>query len=160
MSNLPSKPDKSKLLTPMQNLFLEYLGGEAKGDIRTAMTMAGYSPNTSQQEVIRSLRNEIREVAEMLLATLSVKAVHALDTTLDSPNRMGAGNATNAANSILDRVGMGKKEDKPTVITVQPIFFLPEKRGREGVTINGTVNNSDTAHRNTTINIEPNENDD
>lgn len=144
MSNEISKPDKSQLLTPMQNLFLEYLGGEAKGNIRAAMTMAGYSPNTSQNDVIKSLRNEIREVAEMLMATLSVKAVHALDDTLENPNRMGAGNATNAANSILDRVGMGKKEDKPTVITVQPIFFLPEKRGKEPVTID----------------IEPNENDD
>lgn len=142
-NNLTNKPDKSQLLTPMQNLFLEYLGGEAKGDIRTAMTMAGYSPNTSQHDVIKSLRNEIREVAETLIAALSVRAVHALDTTLDNPNRMGAGNATAAANSILDRIGMTKKEDKPTVITVQPIFFLPEKRGRDIVTID----------------IEPNEND-
>lgn len=144
MSNDLSRPDKTQLLTPMQNLFLEYLGGEAKGDIRTAMTMAGYSPNTSQHEVIKSLRNEIREIGETLLAASIVKAVVALDTNLDNPNRMGAGNALNAANSILDRTGLGKKEDKPQVITVQPIFFLPEKRGREPITID----------------IEPNENDD
>lgn len=138
-----NKPDKSKLLTPLQNAFLDFLGGEAKGNIRQAMDLAGYSKGTSQQEVIRSLRNEIREVAEMLMATLSVKAVHSLDETLDNPNRMGAGNATAAANSILDRVGMTKKEDKPTVITVQPIFFLPEKRGKEPVIIEGIINTND-----------------
>lgn len=144
MSNdLTNKPDKSQLLTPMQNLFLEFLAGEAKGDIRTAMTMAGYSTNTSQNDVIKSLRNEIREIAEMLIAASAVKSVHSLLDTIDNPNRMGAGNATAAANSLLDRAGMGKKEDKPTVITVQPIFFLPEKRGKEQVTIDLTPNEND-----------------
>jgi len=34
---------KKKALTERQELFLDKLTGEANGDLRTAMTMAGYS---------------------------------------------------------------------------------------------------------------------
>jgi len=48
-----------KELTEMQQAFLEALLGPARGDIRAAMTAAGYSSNTRVSEVAGPLKEEI-----------------------------------------------------------------------------------------------------
>ena len=54
---------KKKILTEKQELFLEFLCGEAKGDIRSAMNLAGYSENTKVSEVVSSLKDEIVDLS-------------------------------------------------------------------------------------------------
>ena len=46
-----------KTYTEKQTAFLEALLGEARGDIRTAMTIAGYAKTTKTAEVVSSLWN-------------------------------------------------------------------------------------------------------
>jgi hypothetical protein len=49
------KPKKQ--LTGKQTAFLEHLLGDARGNIRLAMDMAGYAKTTAVQEVVGNLRD-------------------------------------------------------------------------------------------------------
>ena len=49
------KPKKQ--LTDKQMAFLEHLLGDARGNIRLAMDMAGYAKTTAVQEVVGNLRD-------------------------------------------------------------------------------------------------------
>ena len=52
----------SQEYTEKQLAFLDALVGEAKGDIRSAMRVAGYSDATKTSEVVGPLKQEIRPV--------------------------------------------------------------------------------------------------
>ena len=54
-----SNPEKE--ITDKQAAFLEALLGEARGNIRAAMDIAGYSKMTKTSEVVSSLREEITD---------------------------------------------------------------------------------------------------
>ena len=58
----------TKTLTSKQEDFLEALLGEARGHIRAAMDIAGYSRTTKTAEVVGALKEEITERAGMMLA--------------------------------------------------------------------------------------------
>lgn len=119
---------KEKKLTEKQEAFLEALTGEAKGNIRQAMRMAGYSDSTRQSEVVRPLRNEIVEYASMMLAMNAPKATFSMIDVLDDPSAMGARNAVAAAREILDRSGLVKKEQVEVKGPEGGIFILPPKQ--------------------------------
>jgi hypothetical protein len=121
-------PKTNKELTNLQKNFLDALAGPAKGNLRDAMRIAGYSDNTRLQEVVVNLRQEIIDIAEQLLALNAVKAVHGLSDVIDTPGRLGASNIVNAAKEILDRVGINKKTDgAQTVIKADNVVILPPK---------------------------------
>ena len=63
-----------KEITDKQADFLEALLGEARGNIRAAMDIAGYSKMTKTSEVVSSLREEITERAGLMLAMNAPKA--------------------------------------------------------------------------------------
>lgn len=119
---------KEKKLTEKQEAFLEALTGEAKGNIRQAMRMAGYSDATRMSEVVRPLRNEIVEYASMMLAMNAPKATFSMIDVLDDPSAMGARNAVAAAREILDRSGLVKKEQVEVKGPEGGIFILPPKQ--------------------------------
>ena len=56
------------MYTDKQSAFLETLLREARGDIRTAMDIAGYARTTKTAEVVSSLKEEITERASTMLA--------------------------------------------------------------------------------------------
>ena len=56
------------MYTDKQSAFLETLLREARGDIRTAMDIAGYAQTTKTAEVVSSLKEEITERASTMLA--------------------------------------------------------------------------------------------
>ena len=117
-------------LTAKQQLFLEALvSEEAMGDLRTAMTIAGYSTTTKVVDVARQLRKEIREASETLLALYAPKAVLSLVGVLDDPTPLGARNQIAAAKEVLDRVGISAKTSMDIAVdTPTPIFILPPKQ--------------------------------
>lgn len=119
---------KEKKLTEKQEAFLEALTGEAKGNIRTAMRLAGYSPTTKTKEVVGPLRDEIVEYASMMLAMNAPKATFSMIDVLDDPSAMGARNAVAAAREILDRSGLVKKEQVEVKGPEGGIFILPPKQ--------------------------------
>lgn len=117
-----------KPLTEMQEKFLDALCGEANGNIRAAMSIAGYSEYTKAFEVVNPIKDEIVERASLMLAMNAPKATFGMLNVLDDPGALGARNAIAAATQILDRAGLVKKE----VVEVRGqgggIFVLPPKQ--------------------------------
>ena len=99
----------TKELTEKQAAFLETLLGEARGNIRAAMDIAGYSKMTKTSEVVSWLREEIMERAGLMLAMNAPKAAFGTVDVLDDPSAMGARNSISAAREVLDRTGLVKK---------------------------------------------------
>ncbi len=121
-------PEKTKQLTEKQESFLENLFGEARGNPRQAAKLAGYDEN-GYQKVVKSLKQEIIERAEGVLATHSPKAVMGMVNALDDDGSVpGANTRLEAAKQILDRVGISKTERIDVNAKVQHgIFILPPK---------------------------------
>lgn len=123
---MADKPEKE--LTLKQELFLEALCGDAKGDIRAAMTMAGYSPTTKLYEVVGPLKDLIIERTSLMLAMNAPKASHGIVGVLDKPSTPGARNVIQAAREVLDRSGLVKKEQVEVTAPAGGMFVLPPKK--------------------------------
>ena len=123
----------TKTLTPKQEDFLEALLGEARGNIRAAMDMAGYSKSTKTSEVVGPLKEEITERAGLMLAINAPKAAFGIIDVLDDPSALGARNAISAAREVLDRSGLVKKEQVEVSGNAGGIFILPPKTANDDV---------------------------
>ena len=122
-----------KSLIDKQSAFLEALLGEARGNIRAAMDIAGYSKTTTTTEVVGPLREEITERAGMMLAINAPKAAFGIVDVLDDPSALGARNAISAAREVLDRTGLVKKEQVEVSGNAGGIFILPPKTANDDV---------------------------
>lgn len=116
-----------RALTEQQEKFLEVLYDEAKGDIRTAMNLAGYSPKTPKREVTNSLAEEIADLTYKFIAHSSTKAVYSLYEVMADPVQLGNKEKMAAAKDLLDRAGFSKV-DKVEVKSKEPLFILPAKK--------------------------------
>ncbi len=123
--------DKKKELTERQKELIDALMGPAKGDIRKAMQLAGYSPNTNTMEVIKPIRDEVKEAAEMVISMNAPKAALGVVGVLDDPTALGAKNAVSAAKEVLDRAGVVKKEQVEVTAPKGAMFILPPKKDDE-----------------------------
>lgn len=116
-----------KPLTEMQEKFLDALCGEAQGNIRAAMGIAGYSEHTKSYEVVNPIKDEIVERASLMLAMNAPKATFGMLNVLDDPGALGARNAIAAASQIMDRAGLVKREQVEVRGLTGGIFVLPPK---------------------------------
>ena len=123
MSSLTTK----KKLTEKQENFLNNLI-ETKGNLKLSAELAGYSGNHYQ--VIQSLKQEIVDLASDVLAREAPLAAFKLVEVLQSDKALPQANVKlQAAQTILDRVGLGKKERLDVNHNVSGgIFILPEKQ--------------------------------
>ena len=121
-------PEKNKQLTEKQESFLQHLFSDAHGNPRQAAKLAGYD-ESNYQKIVKSLKEEIIERAEGVLATHSPKAVMGMINALDEDGSVpGANTRLEAAKQILDRVGISKTERIDLNAKVQHgIFILPPK---------------------------------
>lgn len=117
-----------KIYTEKQQAFLDALIGPARGNIREAMNIAGYSSGTKQSEVVGPLRDEIIERASMVLAMNAPRAAFGIVGVLDDPSAMGARNSVAAAREVLDRTGIVKKEQVEVKGPEGGIFIMPPKQ--------------------------------
>ena len=124
MTNLPST---NRDLTDKQQKFLDCLI-ETKGDLKLSAELAGYAGNHYQ--VIRSLKHEIVELASDVLAWEAPSAAFKLVEMMGSSTAVPQANVKlQAAQTILDRVGVTKKEKLDVNHTVtNSVFILPEKK--------------------------------
>ena len=76
----------AKTQTEKQTAFLEALLEEARGDIRSAMTIANYAKTTKTAEVDNSLKAEITEQALMMLAMNAPTAAFSIIDVLTNPS--------------------------------------------------------------------------
>jgi hypothetical protein len=118
----------NKELTTKQQLFLDNLV-EAGGDPKKAAEIAGYAPNTHWQ-VTQSLKTEIIDLATTILARSAPKAALKLVKVMESEDPVPQANVRlQAAQTILDRVGLGKTERVDVNHNVQGgLFILPAKQ--------------------------------
>jgi phage terminase small subunit len=127
MSYLPSTEIKQKTLTKKQQAFLDNLI-VTKGNPKEAAELAGYSGNYYQ--VIKSLREEVIELASDVLARSAPEAAFKLVEIMNTDRPLPQiGNKLQAAQTILDRVGVAKKDRLDvTHRAAGGIFILPEKQ--------------------------------
>tara|TARA_R110000822_G_scaffold84551_3_gene198435 strand:+ start:287 stop:700 length:414 start_codon:yes stop_codon:yes gene_type:complete len=118
----------SKALTTKQESFLQHLM-ECGGDAKHAAELAGYSA-TSYPSVVKALKTEILDLATNILAQSAPKAALKLVHIMDSAEPIPQANMRiQAAQTILDRVGLGKTDRLDvTVNTAGGLFILPAKQ--------------------------------
>ena len=116
-----------KELTIKQQTFLDHLI-ETGGDPKKAAQLAGYSENGHWQ-VVQALKNEIIELASNILAQSAPKAAMKLVDVMESDNPIPQANIRiQAAQTILDRTGLGKQERMDVNHKVEGgLFILPAK---------------------------------
>ena len=117
---------KDRNLTDKQQSFLNHLV-ETNGDFKKSAELAGYSGNHYQ--VLKSLREEVVDLASDVLAREAPQAAFKIIEVLKSDKPIPqANNKLQAAQTILDRVGLAKS-DRVQVDHNVPggIFILPEK---------------------------------
>ena len=130
MQNMDSTimPTQKRSLTDTQEKFLDVLFGEAKGNLKKAGELAGYSGH-SYPKVVRNLKQEIISRAENYLATHSAKAATKMVDMLDEDGTTPHANIRlEAAKQILDRIGIAKKDQLDiNMKALHGIFILPAK---------------------------------
>jgi len=116
-----------KELTIKQKTFLDHLV-ETGGDPKEAAKLAGYAENGHWQ-VVQALKNEIIELASNILAQSAPKAAMKLVDVMESDNLIPQANIRlQAAQTILDRTGLGKQERMDVNHKVEGgLFILPAK---------------------------------
>lgn len=123
-----TESNKNRNLTEKQEKFLDALSGEAQGDIKAALQVAGYE-DTSYYAVVKSLRQEIIDTANTILAHSAPKAAKKLVEVLESDEPIPQVNAKlQAAQTLLDRVGIAKRDKLDVTHTAASgIFIIPAK---------------------------------
>jgi|TARA_R110000787_G_scaffold112990_1_gene221964 hypothetical protein len=113
-------------LTEKENTFLDALfNKESNGDYRTAMNIAGYSKNEYPARIMRRLKDDIIERAEMALAANAPKAVLSMTGILDDPSALGNREKLASAKEILDRVGLVRTEKVEHKGVASAVVLLP-----------------------------------
>ena len=124
--NYLAEKSKKKELTEMQQIFLDNVVTTG-GDLKKAAELAGYKGNHYQ--VIKSLKDELVDMAQNLLAHNAPKAAMKLVEVMDSDRPVPQANSKlQAAQTILDRVGVAKTERLNIDHNVSGgLFILPQK---------------------------------
>ena len=114
-----------KQLTTKQQSFLDNLT-ETGGDPKKAAELAGYS---THWHVVKALKPQIIDLASNILAQSAPKAAQKLVDVMESNEPIPqASMRVQAAQTILDRVGLGKKDTLDVKHEVSGgVFILPAK---------------------------------
>ena len=126
-SSLSKGGSAERELTDMQKKFLDCLI-ETGGDPKRAAALAGYADG-SYTQVVKSLKEEIIDLASHILAQSAPKAAVKLTQIMDSEDPIPQANVRlQAAQTILDRIGLGKSDRlEVNHQNQQGIFILPAK---------------------------------
>jgi hypothetical protein len=129
--------------TEKQEKFLDALYEDPLGNINNAMVKAGYKEGAGSTALVKSLQQEIVEIATLILARNAPKAANKLVDIMDSNTPIPQANQKlNAAQSLLDRVGVIKESKVSVDHTVTGgIFVMPAK---EEITID--VDDAEVIH--------------
>lgn len=120
----------ARKLTERQQNFINALFGDANGSIKDAKIIAGYSPATNNQEIIKSLKEEILEATQLYMASNAPKAAMAMVGGMIDPTELGIRDKMTAAKELLDRTGLIKTE-KVQVEASGGVMLMPTKQTQE-----------------------------
>tara|TARA_R100000900_G_scaffold20530_1_gene16789 strand:+ start:80 stop:484 length:405 start_codon:yes stop_codon:yes gene_type:complete len=126
--NLLPQQTRKRELNPQQKNFLDALFDNG-GNFTRACEVAGYSLG-SIGHLKESLADEIIERSRNVLAGGAVKAVNKLISTIDTPEiQRGDNIRLQAAESLLNRIGLGKQEThNVNVQAIHGVVLLPSKQ--------------------------------
>ena len=116
----------TRKLTERQQKFIDALFSEANGSIKDAKIIAGYSPNSNNNEIISALKDEILEATQTYMAGNAPKAAVAMVSSIDDPTQLGIRDRLSASQEILDRIGLVKTE-KMQVEATGGVMLMPPK---------------------------------
>jgi len=116
----------ARKLTERQQKFLDALFAEANGSIKDAKVIAGYSPSSNNNEIIKSMKDEILDATQLYMASNAPKAAVAMVTGIDDPTQLGIRDKMSAAKELLDRTGLIKTE-KIQVEASGGVMLMPTK---------------------------------
>lgn len=119
----------AKVLTEMQQKFLDVLFDEAGGDVVAAKKLAGYSDGSRTATIVESLKDEIAERTRTYFARVAPKAAVSMHNALVDPTELGIKEKMVAAKDLLDRAGLGKVDKVDVSSSGGGIFYLPPKEG-------------------------------
>ena len=124
--NYLAEKSRKKELTEKQQIFLDNVVSTG-GDLKKAAELAGYKGNHYQ--VIKSLKDELVDMAQNLLAHNAPKAAMKLVEVMESDRPVPqASSKLQAAQTILERVGVAKTERLNIDHNVSGgLFILPQK---------------------------------
>ena len=130
MAILPTidNQNKKRELTEKQQSFLNHLV-DTNGDAKKAAELAGYTSH--YHHVVKTLKSEILELTQEVLANSAPKAAFKLVEIMDSKRPIiQANNKLAAATTLLDRVGVSKVDRVDVNHNVQSggIFLMPDKK--------------------------------
>jgi hypothetical protein len=129
LSQLSAQPqaNRKRKLSEKQQSFLDNLVNTG-GDPKKAAELAGYAEG-SYSQVIKSLKEEMIDLASHILAQSAPKAAIKLVHVMDSEDPIPQANIRlQAAQTILDRIGLGKTDRVSVNHTSDGgIFILPAK---------------------------------
>tara|TARA_R110000824_G_scaffold25632_3_gene89137 strand:- start:4463 stop:4912 length:450 start_codon:yes stop_codon:yes gene_type:complete len=122
---------KQRTYTEKQQSFLDNLI-RVGGDAKVAAELAGYADNVYPQ-VVRTLKEEIIELASEILAQSAPKAAMKLVEVMESETAIPQSNVkVQAAQTILDRIGLGKMDRVDVNHNIEnntgALFILPAKK--------------------------------
>lgn len=119
--------NNKKELTTKQQMFLDNIVS-CNGNLKQAAELAGYAPG-SYTTIAKGLRKEIIEIAENIMAASAPQAAMKVVEMVTSDNPVPQANVRlQAAQTLLDRVGLGKKDKlEVDVQGSQGLFILPAK---------------------------------
>jgi len=129
MAILPSIDNNTRKreLTEKQQSFLNHLV-DTNGDAKKAAELAGYTSH--YHHVVKTLKSEILELTQEILANSAPKAAFKVVEIMDSKRPIvQANNKLAAAQTLLDRVGVSKvdKVDVNHNVNSGGIFLMPDK---------------------------------
>ena len=133
--NVPAKRE----LTDKQKIFLESLV-ENGGNVFQAIKKAGYHPG-SRGWLVRSLKQEIVDHTRNHLIGSSMKAANRISEALDADGSIPSSQMDTrlkAANDILDRIGVSKRQEvEHTGEVMHGMVLLPAKQPMKEITVEG-----------------------
>jgi hypothetical protein len=129
MAILPSidKTQTKRELTTKQQSFLEHLI-DTQGDAKAAAELAGYTSH--YHHVVKTLKSEILELTQEILANAAPRAAFKLVEIMDSKKPViQASNKLTAVQTLLDRVGVSKVDKLAVTHSMNSggIFLMPDK---------------------------------
>ena len=128
---LPTPKKKEREYTEKQQCFLDSLF-KTGGDPKKAAEMAGYADN-SHLQVVKSLKDEIIDLASEILAQSAPQAAFKLVEVMNSNEPIPKSTVkVQAAQTILDRIGLGKADRIDVNHNVEDtsgaLYILPAKK--------------------------------
>lgn len=116
-------------LQKREDLFLDLLFGEAKGNVTKAKEMAGYSINYKNGDILKRLQDRIIERSRFELAAHGPQAITSLLGYIQGNIPAFPKETLSAIKEVLDRGGIIKpQEEESSEVRHKVLFVLPDKK--------------------------------